>query len=307
MLDKISYKILIELCKFGRISNAQLSRTLGLNPSTVRKRTNEMLENDVLRIVAIPNPEKMGYKANLLIFLNVDPMEINNVCNKFIGNPHVNLVASVFGRFDIMLVANFHEVDVVDEFLKSDLHPLKGLIHIQMYLVSKFRKIQIHEEIFKDDTATGDAVIDETDERIIRRLMQNGRENYADIAEDLGMSVSSVSKRVDAMTKDSIIRIIGVPNPTKFGYTVDAFILLRCDFDKIEKICNQLLEFHEIYMTLALMNDYNIFFGILSPDPGSLYQFLQNNIYPIDGVQYVETLIRGNYLHFSPDAIFDRK
>jgi len=302
LLDEISFKIMTELCQDGRYSNAKLAQKLGINVSTVSKRTRSMLQNGVIVIRAIPNPVKMGYVSNAFIGLSIDPRKIEEIRKQLMENPHVNLMVNCFGRFDILLLVYLRKREMLHDFLREDLPRIKGINQIETFFISEAKKW--YDGTFEDNKNGEEITLDETDDKLIRELMRNGRANFADLAGNLGVSISTVSKRIDSLIKDDILKIIAIPNPSKLGYSVDAYVTVRCELDKLNSICNRLSSFIEIYLVMTLMNGYDILFGIHALNPDSLYQFLQTNITPIDGILHTETFIRGNYLYLSPDALF---
>jgi Lrp/AsnC family transcriptional regulator, leucine-responsive regulatory protein len=69
---------------------------------------------------------------------------------------------------------------------------------------------------------------DETDARIIELLQRNGREPYADVGQDVGMSGPSVHERVKKLEARGVIRgYSALIDPTLLGYGVLAFIFIK--------------------------------------------------------------------------------
>ena len=72
MIDDISFKMMTELRRDGRATNAQLARKLGISMATVAKKFNAMIEDGVIVIKAMPNPYIMGYHSQAFIGLSID-------------------------------------------------------------------------------------------------------------------------------------------------------------------------------------------------------------------------------------------
>jgi len=303
MLDKISFQIMLELCRNGRASKSKIARNLGISMMTVAKRINAMIDNDVIAIKAIPNPVKMGYKASAFIGLKVDLKLIDDICAQLADNVHISLVVTCFGRFDVLLLVYFREWQLLQDFVRQDITLIKGINHIETYLISKAKKQC--QEIVPADVVDGNHVeLDELDQQIIKELVRNGNPNYTDLAEKLSTSVSTISRRITGLLKSNIIEILAIPNPSKIGYSASAFTLLRVNLSKADKICDQLSAYPEVNTVLRLMNDYDILFGINAADPEALFNFSKSKIANIDGILSSETFIRGSFLYFSADAMF---
>jgi Lrp/AsnC family transcriptional regulator for asnA, asnC and gidA len=303
MLDDISFKILLELCHDGRSSNAKLARKLGISVVTVAKRVNALIKEGVIEIKAIPNRVKMGYRAQAFIGLDVDLKKIDSVCAQLMNNSHISKALTSFGRFDVLLILCFREWEMLQNFIEEELQSIEGVTHIETYLVSEAKKR--YRGIFANDLATSKpTLINETDEKIIRELMRNGRIDYADLGNKLGMSTSTVSRRVAFLIKESIIKIMAIPNPSKLGYLSSAYVALHADLAKVDKICDQLSSYPQVYQIMRLMNGFEILLGVHSPNTDMLFNFLKSRIANIDGVLNSETFIRGDFLYFSADAMF---
>jgi Lrp/AsnC family transcriptional regulator, regulator for asnA, asnC and gidA len=303
MIDETSFKIIIELSQGGRSSNVKIAKKLGVSVLTVAKRINAMIEGGIIAIKAVPNPNKMGYYANAFIGLHVELKSVDNVCARLIDNPHVSMVVNCFGRYDVLLNADFRDWENLHDFVKSDLSQIKGVNGIETFLVSESRKR--YQGMFPDQPSEHKIKpIDEIDQKLIQELVQNGRPNYVDLAKKLNISTSTISRRIASLIKEDVIKILAIPNPSKLGYLANAFVVLKAELPKIDKICEKLSRFPEVHLVMRLMNDFDIVFGVHASNSDNLYDFLKNNIANIDGVLNSETFIRGNFLYFSAGAMF---
>jgi DNA-binding Lrp family transcriptional regulator len=303
MLDKISLKVMSELCHDGRSSNVKLAQKLGISAVTVAKKINAMIEDAIIAIKAMPNPAKMGYQAQAFIGLSVDLKKIDSVCDQLTDNPHINTVVTSFGRFDILLIVFFPEWETLQNFIKEELPRIEGVRHVETYLILEEKKG--NKGIFPGDLATSKpTLIDEIDEKLIAELIRNGRPNYTELAEKLGISTPTVSRRIAALLREDVIKILAIPNPAKLGYSANAFVLVRAELAKVDKICEQLSSYPEVHLVMRLMSDFDILFGVYSANPDTLYEFLRSKVANIDGILSTETFIRGNFHYFSADAVF---
>jgi len=303
MLDEINTKIQLELFKDGRLSNAELALKLGINAVTVAKRVHTMIEKGTIRISAIPNPFKMGHNFGAFIGLDVDLTRVKTVCSQLTSNHNVNLVVTCFGRFDVLLIVYFHERKMLESFIGEELHQIEGVNRIETYLISETKKQ--YQGIFKNNSNTSELTqIDETDQELIRELMQNGRVRHADLAIKLGIDTSTVSRRITSLLREDIIKIVAIPDPFKLGYSANAIILINAEVAKVEQICSQLYNYPEVRLIMKLMNGYEILISVHFPNSEILYEFIKSNIAILDGVINTETFIREMFFHYSTDFMF---
>jgi Lrp/AsnC family transcriptional regulator for asnA, asnC and gidA len=64
-MNELDSQIIEMLQIDGRTSNADIARKVGISEGTVRRRLRSLVQDDVLKIMAVPNLEKMGYTTNV--------------------------------------------------------------------------------------------------------------------------------------------------------------------------------------------------------------------------------------------------
>lgn len=214
------------------------------------------------------------------------------------------MVVSCFGRFDILIIVFFEELESINEFIKEELPQIKGINNIEPYFILEDKKTD--KDIFSG-TSYGNKPLslDEMDQKIIIELMQDGRPNYTVLAKKLGISKPTVSRRISYLLKKSIIRILAIPDPSKLDYSANAYILVNIEHEKIENACNLLANYPEVHLIMKLVNDFDMLLGIFSTSLITLYKFVEHMLWNIDGVQKTETLICGDFFNFNSNAVFN--
>jgi len=278
--------------KDGRYSYTKLAQQLKTKVSIVSSRVNKMLEEDLLSIQAVPNPYKIGYKFQAVIAMNVEYKLVDDVCSSLIDNFNVSSIATMFGRYNILVFAEFPTIDTLLKIVQDELPKHEGVIKIDTLLVSERKKS--FEQLFGPEAVTGEVVnIDKLDENLIYELRKNGRANLAQLAAKYNTSTASVTRRVAALIKKNVIKITVVPNHTKImGFTAVAYLAIEADPKKVNEICECLATFPEVTSILTLITMYNILAIIVLPDYQDLYRFVSEKISTIDGVIHVDPLIR---------------
>src|SRR6186713_1251271 len=80
-LDEIDLKIIESLRKDGRVAFAQIAEQLGVSPGMIRQRYTRLVEQGFLKIVAVTNPMRMGYKTMAMIGIRVEGSKLLNVAD----------------------------------------------------------------------------------------------------------------------------------------------------------------------------------------------------------------------------------
>jgi DNA-binding Lrp family transcriptional regulator len=290
MIDLINSRIIEALKSDGRYSYASLAKDLHINAATVAKRIDKMIQEDVISIRAVLNPFKLGYNAHALITLDIDLTRVDQVCNQFVNNHNISLVVTTFGRFDVILLADFPTLEMLQDYITKELPKNMGINKIDTFPVIDNKKI--YNPLFEYDPAlTKPASIDEVDQTIIEGLEKNGRYNYAELSRELGISLATVSRRVARLKEENVIKISAIRNPSMLGYLANAYIVLRADLNKVNTICDKLKVYPQVHLLMTLMSGFEILAGIHLQNPEMLYKFIVEKIAKIDGVSNIETFI----------------
>jgi Lrp/AsnC family transcriptional regulator for asnA, asnC and gidA len=256
----------------------------------VAKRVEALINGGMISIKAALNPYKLGYKAHAFIVLNVNLTRVQSVCSELMLHPNVTSIQTSFGRFDIMLVVDFPDWELLDNFVKRHLSKIEGIVKIETFLVADIKKR--YHNLFDTSPGQSTAQVDEIDRQIIAELEQNGLLSYLDLAKKVQVSLSTISRRVNDLLKQEVIRIIAVPNPSRLGYPANANLALSIAPGKIDYVCQQLDKLPEVYMILTLMNGFDVLASAHLPTPELLYGFITNTVARIKGVTRIETFVR---------------
>ena len=133
--------------------------------------------------------------------------------------------------------------------------------------------------------------IDLLDTQLIDLLMQNAYVSSAALAKQLNVSSSTVRRRVKSLLEQGIIRIIAVPDPSKVGLPVVAFISLEVSHDKINSVLKALSKFPHVAWVGATSGRFNVRSVWWLNSTEELYRFMESEIGKIDGIMRSETSI----------------
>ena len=289
--DKIDLKLIEELQKDGNVSYSSLGTRLGITPRTMAKKVEGLIESKLITIRAQPNPYKLNLSANVVVAIKADPTKIDHICNLLSGHFHVNLVQTVFGRLDILIMAYFSRWDQLHHFIKNELYTIDGITNTEFYFVEEVHKR--YDRFFKKEPFSNDSVkLNGTDWALIEELAKDGRTNPVVLAGKLGIHVTTVYRRISALIKGNIIKISGIPNPSRLGYSANAFIILDVDPKEAANTCSSLYSCPEVYFILTLNNRSGMIVCLHTKNTEMLYEFLKKKIAPLKGLINTETLIR---------------
>lgn len=305
MIDNLNREIIKYLKQDGRYSCAKLAKELGVNVATVTKRIEKMLEEDVFSIKTILNPMKFGFNTHALITMDIELNKINQACSILVNNPNISLVASIFGRYDVMIIADYSTWEVLQEFITRELPKVEGINKIDTFPIIEIKKI--YHGLFNNySVISTPPQIDTMDLTILDELGKNGRLSFADLSKKLDISLTTVSRRVAHLKNEGLIKITAVRNPAKWGYLANAYFVLHADLSKVNSICDKLSAYSEVHFVATLMSGYEILAGIHLTSLEVMYRFIIENVAQIDGVMNIETFVcaetrKRSYAIFEPE------
>jgi Lrp/AsnC family transcriptional regulator for asnA, asnC and gidA len=127
-VDKLDRDIIRALQVDGRRSNVEIARDLGVAESTVRKRLDRLLQEDVIRIAAIPRLEAVGLGVEALISLQVELAHIGRVADQLASLSPVRSVTYTTGEYPLIVEAVFQDNDALLHFLSTEVASLTGVV-----------------------------------------------------------------------------------------------------------------------------------------------------------------------------------
>ena len=133
-------------------------------------------------------------------------------------------------------------------------------------------------------------MIDDLDRKLILELQKGRYSRYASLAKKLRVSQSTVSRRINRLMKEKLVRIVALPNIRALGYEADAFICMNVDVSKIEDICDKLSTHPNVYTVSVVFGRWDIVISVLFYSLDLLTEFIKKDLSHIEGIRRIETL-----------------
>jgi len=148
-------------------------------------------------------------------------------------------------------------------------------------------------------------MMDNLDLEILRKLRGNSRESLGKIAEDLGVSKATVSRRIAKMEKDGYIAgYTIVLNPSRMG-VMRALIILEVNGPAVNAVIDELKKFEEIEHIHKVFGDHSLICEVCAKSVDNLYLLIQTKLLAIPNIHNVEVDILIEKIALNPDADFD--
>lgn len=138
--DEIDRQVIEALRKDGRAAFAQIAESLSVSPGMIRLRFNRLVEQGYLKVAAITNPLRMGYKTMAMIGLRVDGSKLLEAAERISKLDEVIYLVVTSGRFDIFAEVVCRDQDHLLEFITDKLSTIDGVRESESFMHLKIVK-----------------------------------------------------------------------------------------------------------------------------------------------------------------------
>jgi Lrp/AsnC family transcriptional regulator for asnA, asnC and gidA len=134
--DDFDWKIIALLNEDGRMPSAEIARKLGdVSARTITNRINALIENGIINVRAVVNPETVGYGVMADVFVEVEPGRVREVAELAAQFPQSSYVACSTGECDVSISLRVRSIEELFEFVTDKLGKIPGVRRTQSFLL----------------------------------------------------------------------------------------------------------------------------------------------------------------------------
>ncbi len=139
--DLVDCEIINLLQKDGRISNTDIAKEIGISEGTVRTRLNRLIKNEVIQIVAVSNPIKLGFNIVGQIRIQIDVGKMENIVTKLKKLKALwFIVQTTGGTTGLEAEFNVKSLDELNTLIFEYINKIDGVIKTEVSLIMDFIK-----------------------------------------------------------------------------------------------------------------------------------------------------------------------
>lgn len=142
-IDDLDRQILKYLQEDGRISYVTLANQLNVSEGTIRKRVKKLEENNILQIVGVTDPFKVGLDTVAFLWLEVQRGQVNNVIEKLKEVVSIRYLAVTTGSYDLVAMVVLPSREELIKLLNEQVPSIEGIISTETSII-----LQIHKQIY---------------------------------------------------------------------------------------------------------------------------------------------------------------
>lgn len=127
--------------------------------------------------------------------------------------------------------------------------------------------------------------IDATDRAIIEQLRSNGRATNQQIAEELGLTATTVSSRIKRMEEADQLRVVAVSDFAAHGFNFLMRVTVEVDGRKASDVASELAEFPEVFAVHVITGRYDIDMLVALTDLDDLAALMLDKFSQVKGIR----------------------
>lgn len=288
ILDSLQQRIIAALQVDGRAPWRKIARVLGEPERTVTRHGTELREQGHVTVAGIENR-----RGAVVTAFSCSPGASRMTCEALAQRPDTSYVYLTTGHNDV--VTELHYNGDPTDILTTQLPAAPGVASYSTYPVLKYFKtirgwraglLSSAEEQSLASPYGADqtqweycADLDDTDRALIQALKEDGRASLEFLARRVGLSESSVSRRMDGLLRNTRVTIRTLVEPGLLGLPVEAQLWVQAAPHQIDQLGRQLASLTEVRYCAAIAGEYQLLVDVTLPDQAALYRFLSNPVH----------------------------
>lgn len=292
-IDELDLLLAKELELDARQSSNAIAKKLCVSNTTIQRRMQRLLDENIISIEAVPNPELLGFCTSVAMGLNVVPGKTQEVAKYLRSSKNTQFIAITTGRYDLFVLMTFRSPPDSIDFLDQELSRVPYLHRFETETV--LRSTKVSWEYLNENTDPfrhpDPRILDELDIKLMKELQSFPRESVINLAKKIGVDRRVVSSRLQALRADNAIRVVSITKPWFFGFDVQAFIFVRVSPGKIMSVANGLVREKRLRNIAITTGSYQLILDAVFRDHHEMADFLTKRIGSYPGLISHETMV----------------
>jgi DNA-binding Lrp family transcriptional regulator len=304
-LDQLDRQIIHALIIDGRAPFSRIAAVVGASEQTVARRYRRMRSNGSLRVVALPDTQRLGM-SDWTVRLQCVPDAAVSVAEALARRPDTSWVALTSGGTEVTCVVKSADRSSRQDLLLHQLPSSRRIVAISAQSVMHmFRGGSSHwpgatQALTPEQEArlavpppeTGPAKeLGPEDRELLAGLARDGRASYAELAQVTHWHESTVRRRVEELRASGIVYLDVDIDDSAFGIGAHANLYLSVAPAQLAAVGGALADHPEVPFVAATTGRSNLMATVLCADDHGVYRYLTERIAKLDGVNGMEVVL----------------
>ena len=141
--------------------------------------------------------------------------------------------------------------------------------------------------------------LDDLDRKIIKMLQVDGRLSNTEIARSLGITETTVRKRIAHLLQERLMSIVAVPTPEASGMALSAILGVSVELTAIRAVADTIRTYPEVRYVGMSSGRYDLIVEAFFVDQEHLLEFVTDKLGGLSGITNLETSIILKVVKFS--------
>jgi Lrp/AsnC family transcriptional regulator for asnA, asnC and gidA len=143
-LDSVDRDIIANLQYDGRMPFTDIAADLGISEGSVRRRVKLLMDEGILQIVGIVEPQYLDWQAAAMVGISVQAGQIEAAAYEIAQFPEVTYLFMASGGFDLFVEIYCRDRDHFASFLSEKLQKVPGIERTETFMILKMYKLSYH-------------------------------------------------------------------------------------------------------------------------------------------------------------------
>lgn len=139
-LDDLDYRLLRQIRTSPRSPYSKLAALTGCSKATARRRVERLIEEQILQVIAVADPIRLGYTIRANIGLGVRPGMLDQAASVLSSSPDTHHVLITTGSFDLLCTTFFNTQEGLSRFVREYLGTVPGVVSDEVMVLMKVTK-----------------------------------------------------------------------------------------------------------------------------------------------------------------------
>jgi len=139
-IDDLDAKIIAILQSDGRISNTEIAKSLAVSEATIRGRIKRLIDDEIIQIVAVSNPLKLGFEITGDLYISVDMTKMKNVISSLSKFKELWYIVATTGRSNLNAEFVVKNLEELHDLVYNHLSHIDGIQQVETAVIMKYVK-----------------------------------------------------------------------------------------------------------------------------------------------------------------------
>jgi len=139
-IDDLDAKIIAILQSDGRISNTEIAKSLEVSEATIRGRIKRLIDDEIIQIVAVSNPLKLGFEITGDLYISVEMTKMEKVISEICKFKELWYIVATTGRSNLNAEFVVKDLEGLHDLVYNRISHIDGVQQVETAIIMKYMK-----------------------------------------------------------------------------------------------------------------------------------------------------------------------